>query len=183
MKWALPYLLSLYLTFSIFELSAQKKPAYHPCNLLDSADIRLEFIRLNAGRIFDDTSDCRQELLNAIAEKYIASKDEKYLAALSSIRQNTQAKVEEFYTDPINRLLEDDFAGFIHRLYISRGKYLPLEKELVVTMNMIMGDRPLKQKYMGLLNVEISKASDKKDTGKEAFLKKLRQRIEEEKVR
>lgn len=162
---------------------AQKKALYHPCHLMDSVDTRLDFIRFNAARIFDDTSDCRQELLNAIALKFTATKEERYLAVLSAIRQNTAAKVEEFYTDPIRSFLEDDFSGFLHRLYLSNGKYLPLEKELVAAMNMIVGDRPMKQKYMGLLNVEISKASDKKDIGKFTYLKKLQLRIEQEKVK
>lgn len=163
-------------------LSAQKKTIYQPCFLIDSVDSRLDFIRINASRIFDDTSDCKPELLGALAARHLATKEEKYLSALSAIRQNPSAKVEELYTDLIQRFLDNDFGGFIQRLYASKGKYLALEKELVAAMNMIVGDRPLKQKYMGLLNVEISKAHDKKDTGKEAYLKKLRQRIEEEKM-
>ncbi|MBL0310514.1 MAG: hypothetical protein IPP77_12835 [Bacteroidetes bacterium] len=183
MKRLILYLLFAELLFPIGELAAQKKMLYHPCFLLDSVNTKIEFIRKNSVRIFDDTSDCKQELLDAIGERYLTTKDNKYLSALSAIRQNPSAKVEEFYIDLVQRFLQDDFPGFLQQLYASKGGYLPLEKEMVAAMNMIVGDRPLKQKYMGLLNVEISKAKDKKDLSKEAYLKKLRQRIEEEKVR
>lgn len=70
------------------------------------------------------------------------------------------------------------FSNFLNDLYLGRGKYIALEKELVSTLNMIVDGRPLKTKYTGLLNVEISKAKDRKDTSKAYFLEKLKTRIE-----
>ncbi|MFN8285491.1 MAG: hypothetical protein U0V74_02000 [Chitinophagales bacterium] len=160
---------------------AQRKPVYHSCFLMDSVDKNLEFIRLNASRIFTDSVDCKQTLLDSIAIHYTQSKDKKYLDVLSSIRQNPNAKVENNYTDIIKRFIENDFSGFIKQLYLSKGKYYVLEKELIGTMNMIVDGRPYKQKYMGLLNVDISIAKDKKDTYYQSFLEKLKVKIEEEK--
>jgi len=174
--------LFLILVFPALCSSAQKaKPVYHPCFLMDSVEAKLSFIQLNASRIFTDTVECKQNLLDNMASLYIKSKDKKYLGALSAIRNNPSAKVEELYTDLITRLAKNDFAEFINELYLARGKYAPLEKELVITMNMIVGTQPLKQKYLGQLNVEIEKAKDKKDSYKLSYLQKLKTKIEEEK--
>ncbi len=162
--------------------SAQtRKAVYRPCLLLDSVEKRLDYIRMNASRVFTDTADCKQTLLDTIARRYISTKENKYLDALAGIRQNPNAKVEELYTDIIKRFVEDDFTGFIGKIYQAGGKYLPLEKELIATLNMIVDSRPLKQKYMGLLNVEIGKAKDTKDKYRQYYLEKLKLRIEEEK--
>lgn len=165
----------------ILAFSQKAKPVYHPCFIMDSVEARLSFIQLNAGRIFTDTVECKQNLLDNITALYINGKDKKYLDALAAIRQNPNAKVEELYTDIIKHLVEDDFAGFINQLYLAKGKYFTLEKELVTTMNMIVGPKPLKYKYMGLLNVEIEKAKDKKDSYKLYYLQKLKTKIEDEK--
>ncbi len=174
-------LLSLTLLLAALNSYCQTKPVYHSCFLMDSVEKRLDFIRLNASRIFTDSVDCKQTLLDSIAVHYLQSKDKKYLDALSSIRQNPNAKVENNYTDIIKRFIENDFSGFIKQIYLAKGKYYVLEKELIGTMNMIVDGRPYKQKYMGLLNVEISIAKDKKDTYYQSFLEKLKVKIEEEK--
>ena len=148
---------------------------------MDSVDAKLSFIQLNASRIFTDTVECKQNVLDNIAALYIRTKDKRYLNALSAIRQNPNAKVDELYTDIINHFAENDFAGFINEIYLAKGKYFALEKELITTMNMIVGTKPLKQKYLGLLNVEIGKAKDKKDSYKTYFLEKLKTKIEDEK--
>lgn len=161
--------------------SQTRKANYHPCFLMDSIDKNLAFIRLNAPRIFIDSFDCRQDLLDSIGIKYLQTRKPLYLDALAAIRQNPAAKVEELYTDVITRFMQDDFGGFIDQLYTAKGKYLSLEKELIAAMNMIVDGRPLKKKYMGQLNVEIEKAKDKKDKYKQAYLEKLKLKIEEEK--
>lgn len=173
--------------FTLFVLAAQfvqaqkAKPVYHPCFLMDSAGQKLAFIQYNASRIFTDTVDCKQRLLNKIAGLYIETKEKKYLDALSAIRQNPNAKVDELYTDIVKRLIEDDFGGFIDALYQAKGHYYILEKELVGAMNMIVGAKPLKYRYQGLLNGEIEKAKDKKDAYKQHYLEKLKTKIEDEK--
>lgn len=148
---------------------------------MDSVESKLSFIQFNASRIFTDTVECKDNVLDNIAAHYIKSKDKKYLDALAAIRQNPNAKVEELYTDIIKRLAENDFAGFVSELYLAKGKYFALEKELVTTMNMIVGTKPLKQKYLGLLNVEIEKSKDKKDSYKAYYLEKLKLKIEDDK--
>jgi hypothetical protein len=169
-----------FLFSSIVSFSQKAKPVYHPCFLMDSVEARLSFIQMNAARIFTDTVECKQEILDRIAALYVQSKDKKYLGALSGIRQNPNAKVEEFYTDIVKRLAENDFAGLINEIYLAKGKYFALEKELVITMNMIVGAQPLKKKYMGLLNVELEKAKETKDPYKLYFLQKLKTKIEED---
>jgi hypothetical protein len=176
------FTLILLLCFQLTEAqTSTSKPVYHPCFLMDSVDKHLEFIRINSSRVFADTLDCKDEVLKKIAERYIETKSVTYLNALSSIRQNPNAKVEEFYTDVVKLIIENDFGGFVENLYSAKGKLYPLEKELITTLNMIVDGRMLKQKYFGLLNVEISKAKDKKDTYKEAYLNKLKSKIENEK--
>ena len=174
------------LQLALLNAGAQyKKPVYQPCFLMDSIDARLDFIRINAARIFTDTFDCRQTLMDSIGARYIATKNNRYLDVLAAIHQNPAAseKVENLYIDPIKRFMEDDFAGFVNRLYLARGRYAPLEKELIATLNMIVDGRPYKLKYMGLLNVEIGKAKDAGDKSKQNYLEKLKLRIEEEKYR
>ena len=112
---------------------------------------------------------------------YIRSKDKKYLDALTTILANPKAEVEGLYTDVVKKFAQDDFGGFLNELYIARGKYQLLEKELVTAMNMIVDGKPLKQKYAGQLNLQISIAKDKKDSGKLYYLEKLKTRIEEDK--
>ena len=148
---------------------------------MDSVNKNLAFIQYNARKIFIDTFECRQALLDNIAIEYIRTKDTKYLDALSAIRQYPGIEVEGLYTDIIKRLIENNFGGFVNRLYLSNNKYLSLEKELVAAMNMIVDGRPYKQKYMGLLNVELSKAKDKKDSRYSYYLQKLKVKIEEDK--
>jgi hypothetical protein len=175
------FITALLLLLTIGFAQAQTKPVYHPCFLMDSVEKNLDFIRLNASRIFIDSFDCKQKLFDSIAEGYVRSKDKKYLDALSYMRTSSASeKVENLYTDVIRRLVQSDFTDFLDKLYLAKGKYLALEKELVVTMNMIIDGRPYKQKYMGLLNVEISKANDKKDTYKASYLTKLKTKIEED---
>lgn len=177
------YLPLLVLMIFVKDSNAQaKKIIYHPCFLMDSVDKHLDFIQRNAHRIFADTFDCRQALLDSIALKYIKTNQTKYLDLLSAIRQNPNAKVEDLYTDVLKRFIEYDFTGLISQFYLGRGKYQPLEKEMIATMNMIVDGRPFKQKYMGLLNVEIEKAKDKKDKYKQNYLEKLKVKIEEEKM-
>ena len=164
--------------------SAQSKKAiYHPCFLLDSVDKHLDFIRQNASRIFTDTVDCKQTLLDSIAQRYTGTKNSKYLEALSAIRQNPNAKVEDLYTDIVKRFIEKDFEGFLDQLYLAKGRLLPLQNELIGAMNMIVDGRPLKQKYMGNLDALIEKAKEEKDKFKEYYLEKLKVKIEEEKYR
>ena len=168
--------------FVCISIQAQtKKVIYHPCFLMDSVDKHLDFIVKNAGRVFTDSFDCRQTLLDSIAIRYVDTKDTKYLYVLSNIRTIANLKVENLYTDIVKRFVENDFAGFIEQLYVSKGRLLPLQNELIAAMNMIINGRPLKQKYMGLLNVEIEKAKDSKDKYKQAYLEKLKLKIEEEK--
>ena len=157
------------------------KPVYHPCFLLDSVDKRIDFIKANASKVFVDSFDCKETLLDSISMLYIRSKDKKYLDALTTILSNPKAQVEGLYTDVVKRFVQDDFGGFINALYIARGKYQLLEKELVTAMNMIVDGKPLKQKYAGQLNLQISLAKDKKDSAKLYYLEKLKTRIEEDK--
>ena len=175
--------LVLAILFSVFcfqiSFSQSKKPVYYPCFLMDSVDKHLEFIKLNASRIFIDSFDCRQMLFDSIGALYLRTKDKKYLDALSYIRNSSAAaKVENLYTDVIRKFVQIDFNDLLNQLYNGRGKYLALEKELIAAMNMIVDGRPYKQKYMGLLNVEISKAKDKKDTARLYYLEKLKTKIE-----
>ncbi len=157
-----------------------QKPVYHPCFLMDSVDKHLDFIKRNAQKVFVDSFDCRQTLMDSITSKYLSTKNKKYLDALQGIRVYGNDKVEDLYTDIIKRLCEKDFASFIQELYVSKGTLYALEKELITTMNMIIDGRPYKQKYIGQLNLAISKAKDSKDTYKAGYLEKLKQKIEEE---
>lgn len=176
------YLLAVLMILCAGTASAQSaKPVYHPCFLLDSVDKRLDFIKANASRVFVDSFDCKETLLDSIGKLYIRSKNKKYLDVLTSILQNPNAKVEGLYIDVIKDFLQDDFGGFVNELYIARGKYQLLEKELIGAMNMIVDGKPFKQKYMGQLNLQISIAKDKKDSAKIAYLEKLKVRIEEDK--
>lgn len=175
------FLLLVLVTIASSAFSQKAKPVYHPCFLTDSVEARLLFIQQNAARIFTDTIDCKENLLDKIADLYIKTKDKKYLSALSVIRQNPAAKVEELYTDIVKRLIEDDFSNLVNDLYLAKGKYGPLEKELVTTLNMILGSKPLKEKYLPLLKIDIEKAKDKKDSYKVYYLDKLKTRIEEDK--
>lgn len=171
----------LFLMFLALGTAAQTKAVYHPCFLMDSVDKRLDFIRINAARIFTDTVDCKQTLLDSIGSHYLYTKDKKYLDLLTAIRQNQLAKVENNYTDLIKRFVEDDFDGFVDQIYLAKGRYYVLEKELIATLNMIVDGRPYKNKYLALLGISINLAKSKKDTAKQAFLEKLKTRIEEEK--
>lgn len=172
------------LTFLFAAASAQsKKVNYHPCFLLDSIDKRLPFISQYAGRIFIDSFDCKEALLDSIAVRFEQTKDTKYLNALASIRQNPYSKADELFTDVIKHLVENDFLGFVDKLYLAKGGLLPLQNELIATLNTIINGRPLKQKYMGLLNVEIERAKDSKDKYREQYLEKLKLKIDEEKYR
>lgn len=176
------FLLGLSFVFCSFSSFSQtKKSVYHPCFLMDSVEKNLPFIQQHISRVFADTFDCRQTLLDNIAIEYSRTRDNKYLDALSLIRQNPKVKVQDFYTDIIKRFVETDFSGFLNQFYLARGKYQPLENELINTMNMMIGGRPYKQKYIGLLNVEISKSADSKDKYKGYYLKKLKTKIEEDK--
>lgn len=157
------------------------RPVYHPCFLLDSVDKRLDFIKANASKIFVDSFDCKETLLDSISMLYIRGKDKKYLDALTTILANPKAEVEGLYTDVVKRFVQNDFGGFLNELYVARGKYQLLEKELVTAMNMIVDGKPLKQKYAGQLNLQISMTKDKKDSAKLYYLEKLKTRIEEDK--
>jgi hypothetical protein len=149
---------------------------------MDSVEKHLEFIKLNASRIFLDSFDCKQMLFDSIAAGYVQTRDKKYLDALSYLSNSSAAaKVENFYTDVLRTFVRSDFTDLLNQLYAGKGKYLGLEKELIIAMNMIVDGRPFKQKYMGLLNVEISKAKDKKDVAHLAYLEKLKTKIEEDK--
>jgi hypothetical protein len=179
MKLVVTILLSAFCLLNSFGQS--RKPVYYPCFLMDSADKHLDFIRLNAGRIFIDSFDCRQMLFDSIASLYSRTKNRKYLDALAYIRTSSAAaKVEDLYTDVIRRFVQTDFTDLLNQLYSGKGKYLSLEKELVATMNMIVDGRPYRQKYIGLLNVEISKAKDRKDAARLSYLDKLKHRIEDD---
>lgn len=176
------YLLGALMLLAVASVSAQTaKPVYHPCFLLDSVDKRLDFIKTNAAKVFVDSFDCKETLLDSIGMLYMRTKNKKYLDVLTSILQNPNAKVEGLYIDVIRKFLQNDFGGFLNELYVARGKYQLLEKELIGTMNMIVDGKPFKQKYMGQLNLQISIAKDKKDTAKVAYLEKLKVRIEEDK--
>lgn len=166
---------------SVAAFSQSAKPVYHPCFLLDSVDKRLDFIKVNAAKVFVDSFDCKETLLDSISMLYMRSKDKKYLDALTTILANPKAAVEGLYTDVVKKFVQDDFGGFLNELYLARGKYQLLEKELVAAMNMIVDGKPLKQKYAGQLNLQISITKDKKDTAKLAYLEKLKTRIEEDK--
>ncbi|MBK7148255.1 MAG: hypothetical protein IPH78_05385 [Bacteroidetes bacterium] len=176
-KWMLIFVFNCWL---LGGYSQTAKPVYHPCFLMDSIDKNLEFIKRNTQKIFIDTFDCRQTLLDSVAIHYTHSKNKKYLEALNYIRVYGDSKVEDLYTDIIKRFCESDFSGFLNELYLSKGLLQALEKELIATMNMIIDGRSLKQKYMGQLNVEIAKAKDKKDNTKVYYLEKLKVKIEEE---
>ena len=148
---------------------------------MDSVEARLPFIQQNAYRIFTDTFDCRQMLLDNIGAMYVKTGDKKYLTALENIHQRAGEKVENFYTDIIKRFCEKDFTAFARELFVARGQYYNLERELIATMNMLVDGRSLKLKYMGALNVQIDKARDKKDYNAISFWEKLKKRIEDEK--
>lgn len=175
--------LGLFFAFTLTIAAQSRKINYSPCYLKDSVDRHLDFIKLNSSRIFKDSSDCRQSLIDSIGDRYLRTRQTMYLDVLASIRQNPAAKAEDLYTDIITRFIEDDFSGFVDQLAKGKGKYLSLEKELVAAMNMIVNGRPLRQKYMGELNLDIEMAKDKKDKYKQAYLEKLKQKIEEEKIR
>ena len=174
----------VFFLFAFANTEAQtRRINYHPCFLLDSVEQRLAFIKVNAGRIFVDTFDCKESLLDSIANGFIRSGETKYLDVLSVIGQNPNAKVEGLYTDILKRFVENDFTGFVDKLYLARGRYMYLQNEMIATLNIIIDGRPFKRKYLGLLNVEISKAQDSKDKNRQLFLEKLKQKIEEEKYR
>ena len=149
---------------------------------MDSVDKHIEFIKLNASRIFIDTFDCRQSLFDSIASRYVITRDKKYLDVFTYLGSSSaSSKVEGLYTEVIRKFIQTDFSGFVNQLYTAKGRYLTLEKEFVAAMNMIVDGRPYKQKYMGLLNVEISKAKDNKDTPRSYYLEKLKTKIDEDK--
>jgi hypothetical protein len=150
---------------------------------MDSVEKRLDFIKYNASRIFTDTIECKQALLDSIAAKYIASNNNRYLDALATIRQNPNAKVADLYTDVIRLIIQNDFPEFINKLYAARGRYISLERELIGALNMIVNGRPLKLKYDGLLNEEIDKSTHAGDKLKEAYFKRLKTKIENENYR
>lgn len=168
-------------TMAVNAFSQAKKPDYHPCFLMDSVEAKLSFIQQNANRIFIDSFDCRQNLLDSIGSKYLQTKDRKYLTALEVVHQKAGEKVENLYTDILKRFCENDFTGFAGELFLTKGVYYNLEKELIAAMNMLVDGRPLKYKYMGMLNVQITKAQDKKDYSAISFWQKLKKKIEEEK--
>lgn len=174
------YFSILALLLSAIESGAQKKTDYYPCFLKDSVKGRLVFIRQNAARIFTDTADCKDILLDSIAAGFINSKDIKYLDALTVISQNTYAKTDGLFTDAVNMLAKDDFTGFVEQLYLARGRLLPLQNELIAALNMIVNGKPLKQKYMLQLTTDIEKAKGSKDKYRESFLEKLKLKIAEE---
>lgn len=179
MKKTISFLIAL-LWFAV-TFSQSGKPTYNPCLLSDSVETRLDFIRLNAVRIFSDTADCKQHLFDSIATSYVRTRNKKFLDVLSYLRTSSASnKVEDLYTDVIRKFVQTDFSDFLLQLYNARGKYLALENELAITMNMIIDGRPYKQKYLGLLNVEISKAKDAKNTGYATYLEKLKLKIEED---
>ncbi len=161
--------------------SQPSKPVYHPCFLMDSVEKNLTFILSHLPKIFVDTFECRQALLENIAAEYNKTKDKKFLDALTRVRQFPNTEVEGFYPDIIKRLIESDFSGFLNQLYTAQGKYLLLEKELIATMNMIIGGKLYKQRWLDMLNLEIEKAVQAKNKAKEVYLQKLKTKIEEEK--
>lgn len=181
MKKQTPLLFIFSFLFTANAVAQSKKPVYHPCFLMDSVEVKLPFIQQNAYRIFADTFDCRQMLLDNIGNLYLKTGDKKYLTSLETIHQRAGEKVENFYTDIIKRFCEKDFTAFAHELLLARGQYYNLERELIATMNMLVDGRSLKLKYMGALNVQIDKARDKNDKGSLLFWEKLKKRIEDEK--
>ncbi|HWB63038.1 MAG TPA: hypothetical protein VG603_05970 [Chitinophagales bacterium] len=184
MKRMVKYFPVMMLMLAQLNATAQDKGiVYHPCFLMDSVDTKLDFIIRNASRVFVDTFECKQTLMDSIGSRYLDTKENKYLDALVLIKQNPYARVEGLYTDLVKRFCDNDFQEFVGKLYMARGRYLPLENELIAALNMIVNGRPLKQKYMGLLNVEIEKAADAKDKAKEYYLQRLKTKIEEEKYR
>src|SRR3954465_640221 len=99
---------TLLLLASCFLLSfaQSRRPVYNPCLLKDSVDKHLEFVKLNASRIFTDTFDCRQSLFDSIGSRYIRSGDKKYLDALTYIRTSgASKKVEDLYTEVIRKFI------------------------------------------------------------------------------
>ncbi len=168
------------LLFVMISTAQSRKVNYHPCFLTDSVDSKLTFIKQNAGRIFIDSFDCKETLLDSIAIRFVRTKELKYLDALTAIQQNPYAKADGLFTDVVRLLVEDDFSGFVNQLYQGRGRYLPLQNELIAAMNMIVNGRPLKQKYMGQLNVDIETAKDSNDKYRLSYLEKLKQKIEGE---
>jgi hypothetical protein len=168
------------LAISVLAPAQSKKINYQPCFLKDSVEKRLAFIVPNAGRIFVDSFECREALLDSIASCYERTKDTKYLMALAYIRQNPRANAGELYTDIIKHLVEYDFMNFVDQLYLTKGALLSLQNELIATMNIIIDGRPFKQKYMGRLSVEIEQAKDANDKNREQFLEKLKLKINEE---
>lgn len=178
MKLGLACLIFTLIFCSTVAIAQSKKTVYHPCALIDSLDKHLAFIPLNTSRIFVDSFDCRQTLLDSIASKYLRTHEQKYLEALSAIRVNGAERVEDLYTDIIARFAEKDFTGFVNDLYLAKGKYLPLEKELVATLNMMINGKPYKNKFMAVLQGQITKANEAKDKYKISYLEKLKQKIE-----
>ena len=161
--------------------SQKTKTNYSACFLADSVEIKLTFIQQNALRIFKDTSDCKQNVLDNIGALYVQTGDKKYLAALENIHQRAGEKVENLYTDIIKRFCEKDFIAFASDLFLAKGQYFNLEKELIETMNMIVGTQPLKQKYLGVLNAQIEKVREEKDNSAIVYWEKLKKRIENDK--
>ena len=148
---------------------------------MDSVERKLPFIQQYSYRIFIDSFDCKQDLLDSIGLKYLQTKNGKYLTALEIIHQKAGEKVEDLFTNIMQRFCEHDFTGLVQDLAVAKGAYYNLERELVATMNMIVDGRPLKQKYMGVLNVQITKAHEKKDYGAIYYWEKIKKRIDEEK--
>lgn len=159
-------------------MAQKSKPVYQPCLLADSAAARLAFIQTYAYRIFNDTAECKQILLDSIGSLYNNTADKKYLTALETIHERAAKGVEGLYTDLIKRFCEKDFAGFGRALFAAGGGYRHLEDELIETMNMIVGSQQYKQKYIGQLNVQVLLAKEKNDSRAQAFWEKLKQRIE-----
>ena len=148
---------------------------------MDSVERKLPFIQQYTYRIFIDSFDCKQDLLDSIGLKYLQTKNGKYLTALEIIHQKAGEKVEDLFTNIMQRFCEHDFTGLVQDLAVAKGAYYNLERELVATMNMIVDGHPLKQKYMGVLNVQITKAHEKKDYSAIYYWEKIKKRIDEEK--
>lgn len=181
---AIRYLSALVMLLYVTAAVAQgNKTTYSPCFLKDSVNTKLAFIRQGAGRIFTDSADCKDNLLDSIAVKYATTKEVRYLIALNAIRENHYAKADGLFTDVIRIIVQDDFLGFVDQLYMAKGKFLPLQNELIAAMNMIVNARPMKQKYMGQLNVEIDRAKNSADPNLTVYLEKLKQKIEGEQYR
>jgi hypothetical protein len=162
-------------------LSAQHvKPAYDACLLKDSVFLKADFIKLNAARIFTDSAECKGVLLDSIAVAYWDSSNLKMLELLSAIRVNPVAKAEMYFTEIVSRFVNKDFEKLLADLYNSKGRATGIEKELISVMNMIIDEKPLKNKYLGRMNVQIEKAKDKKDKYKTDYLTKLKYKIENE---